>query len=89
MPPHEINVALSTYIFFQFFREQQRSRDLNIVTGFQLMDGDLHMFILEGIRDRAVSSLWNTLPRPENSGELYIVTSASCQCCILSLTYST
>lgn len=29
--------------------------------------GDIHLFILEGIRDRGVASLWNSLPRPENS----------------------
>jgi hypothetical protein len=34
------------------------------------MDGDMHLFILEGIRDRAVSSLWNSLPKPENSGTI-------------------
>lgn len=64
MPPHVISAALSTY---KLSLEQQRSRELNIVTGFQLMDGDIHLFILEGIRDRAVSSLWSALPKPENS----------------------
>lgn len=32
------------------------------------MDGDMHLFILEGMRERAVMSLWDSLPRPENTG---------------------
>ncbi|XP_071128270.1 uncharacterized protein [Mytilus edulis] len=64
MPQHVINAALSTY---KLSLEQQRSRDLDIVTGFQLMDGDMHLFILEGMRERAVMSLWDSLPRPENT----------------------
>lgn len=38
------------------------------------MDGDMHLFILEGMRERAVMSLWDSLPRPENTGiRLWIV----------------
>ena len=66
----KFSVVTNLLLHFVFSREQQRSRELNIVTGFQLMDGDIHLFILEGIRDRAVSSLWSALPKPENSGTI-------------------
>lgn len=52
-----------------WFREQQKSRDLDIMTGFQVMDGDKHVFVLEGLRDRAISYIWENVPAPENSGK--------------------
>lgn len=51
------------------YREQQRSRDLDILTGFQLMDGDKHIFVLEGLRDQAITCVWENVPAPENSGK--------------------
>ncbi|XP_078309610.1 uncharacterized protein FLJ43738-like [Crassostrea virginica] len=64
MPPHVISAALSTY---KLSLEQQKSRDLDIMTGFQVMDGDKHVFVLEGLRDRAISYVWENVPAPENS----------------------
>ncbi|XP_056000936.1 uncharacterized protein LOC130048351 isoform X2 [Ostrea edulis] len=64
MPPHVISAALSTY---KLSLEQQRSRDLDILTGFQLMDGDKHIFVLEGLRDQAITCVWENVPAPENS----------------------
>ncbi|XP_077982883.1 uncharacterized protein LOC144437742 [Glandiceps talaboti] len=61
MPKHVIEAALSTY---KLSEEQQRSRTLDIVTGFQVMDGEIHIFVLEGLRDEAIHKLWHTLPRP-------------------------
>lgn len=39
------------------------------MTGFQVMDGDKHVFVLEGLRDRAISYVWENVPAPENSGK--------------------
>lgn len=39
------------------------------MTGFQVMDGDKHVFVLEGLRDRAIAYVWETVPAPENSGK--------------------
>lgn len=54
-----------------YFREQQTSKDLDIVTGFQVMDGIRHMFVLEGLRDKCIHDLWQALPQPENAGEIW------------------
>ena len=48
---------------------QQESRTLDIVTGFQVLDGIMHLFVLEGLRDYGVKEIWESLPQPENSGE--------------------
>lgn len=48
---------------------QQASRTLDIVTGFQVLDGTMHMFVLEGLRDQSIKEVWATLPQPENSGQ--------------------
>lgn len=47
---------------------QQQSRTLDIITGFQVLDGSQHLFVLEGLRDKAIKEVWETLPQPENSG---------------------
>ena len=52
-----------------FYRLQQESRTLDIVTGFQVLDGVMHLFVLEGLRDYGVKEIWETLPQPEDSGE--------------------
>ena len=43
---------------------------LDIVTGFQVMDGNMHMYVLEGLIDQAIHLLWEALPQPENEGML-------------------
>ncbi|GFO44998.1 hypothetical protein PoB_007150300 [Plakobranchus ocellatus] len=64
MPQHVIDAALSTY---KLSVVQQCSLDLDIVTGFHVLDGQQHMFVLEGLRDKAISLLWDALPRPDSS----------------------
>ncbi|XP_070192982.1 uncharacterized protein [Littorina saxatilis] len=64
MSQHVIDAALSTY---KLSIEQQTSGTLDIVTGFHVLDGEKHIFVLEGLRDKAIERLWDELPRPENS----------------------
>lgn len=65
----ERNFNLSIIHILECYRAQQKSRDLDIMTGFQVMDGDKHVFVLEGLRDRAIAYVWETVPAPENSGK--------------------
>ncbi|XP_053378149.1 uncharacterized protein LOC123529262 isoform X2 [Mercenaria mercenaria] len=64
MPQHVVDAALSTY---KLSGMQQQSRTLDIITGFQVLDGSLHLFVLEGLRDQAIKEVWESLPQPENS----------------------
>ena len=58
-------------LLFLNYSEQQKNKELDIVTGFQLLDGEMHLFVLEGLRNGAIQMLWEDLPRPENSGTAY------------------
>ncbi|XP_025106751.1 uncharacterized protein LOC112571726 isoform X2 [Pomacea canaliculata] len=64
MPPHIVEIALSTY---KLSIEQQTSKELDIVTGFHVLDGEKHIFVLEGLIDKGVRQLFEMLPRPESS----------------------
>ncbi|XP_063952895.1 uncharacterized protein LOC129255695 [Lytechinus pictus] len=62
LPDHIVEAALSTY---KLSPAQQKSSDLDIVTGFQILDGEKHIFVLEGLRDYSINNLWCSLPRPQ------------------------
>nr|KAI8733024.1 hypothetical protein BgiMline_028969 [Biomphalaria glabrata] len=64
LPQHVIDAALSTY---KLSVVQQNSFDLDIVTGFHVLDGEKHIFVLEGRRQGAISTLWDALPQPEDT----------------------
>jgi hypothetical protein len=46
----------------QSYREQKESKTLNILTGFQIIDGVRQIFVLEGLRDEAIKRLTENLP---------------------------
>jgi hypothetical protein len=46
----------------QSYREQKESKTLNILTGFQIIDGVRQIFVLEGLRDKAIKRLTENLP---------------------------
>ncbi|KAL1007865.1 hypothetical protein UPYG_G00092710 [Umbra pygmaea] len=51
--------ALSGYTLAALERER---RDLDVVTGFHLLDKQIHLFVLEGIAHKAIRRLWDTVP---------------------------
>ncbi|XP_031757222.1 uncharacterized protein KIAA1257 homolog [Xenopus tropicalis] len=42
--------------------DQRDDPSLDVITGFHLMDGEMHLFVLEGLREKGVRELWETLP---------------------------
>ena len=51
------------------FRDQRKNKTLDIITGFQVLDGQYHMFVLEGLADKGIRRLWQNLPRPQEEGK--------------------
>ncbi|XP_032228067.2 uncharacterized protein LOC5503934 [Nematostella vectensis] len=67
LPQHVIEAALSTY---KLSEEQRKNKTLDIITGFQVLDGQFHIFVLEGLADHGVKKLWGSLTRPEEPDSL-------------------
>lgn len=53
---------------FLYKREQQNNRALDMVTGFHVMDEVKHIFVLEGLRDKGITTVWESIPQPEKKG---------------------
>ncbi|XP_076801957.1 uncharacterized protein LOC143446271 isoform X1 [Clavelina lepadiformis] len=58
-----MDAALSTY---KLTSEQKRSRTLDIITGFHVIDGNLHLMVLEGLREGAMQGLLDQVQRTES-----------------------
>ena len=41
----------------------------DVVTGFQVRDGEVSMLVVEGLRHGAVSRMWAQLPRHSTQGQ--------------------
>ncbi|XP_051873698.1 uncharacterized protein cfap92 [Pristis pectinata] len=43
--------------------------NLDVVTGFHIMDGIIHLFVLEGLKNKGLKGLWEKLPVRSVAGE--------------------
>lgn len=48
--------------------EQQRNKQLDIITGFQVEDGNYHIFVLEGLAKQGIQRIWTNIHYPTTSG---------------------
>ncbi|RDD42894.1 Uncharacterized protein TrispH2_004889 [Trichoplax sp. H2] len=59
LPQKIKEAALSTY---KLNEEQRCSHTLDIITGFQILDSEYQVFILEGLAEGGIKTLWQSLP---------------------------
>uniref|UniRef100_H3A4N6 Cilia and flagella associated protein 92 (putative) n=1 Tax=Latimeria chalumnae TaxID=7897 RepID=H3A4N6_LATCH len=57
-PKYVLEAALSSY---KLKPEQKQSLELDIITGFHVLDGAIHLFVLEGLRNKSINRLWEKL----------------------------
>ncbi|XP_061328966.1 uncharacterized protein CFAP92 isoform X1 [Pezoporus flaviventris] len=55
-PVHLIGMALAA---LKLKTTREKVSELDIVTGFHLLDGATHLFVLEGLKDKAIKKLWD------------------------------
>uniref|UniRef100_A0A452HNF2 DUF4550 domain-containing protein n=1 Tax=Gopherus agassizii TaxID=38772 RepID=A0A452HNF2_9SAUR len=54
-PLQVIQMALAT---FKLKTTTKEISDLDIITGFHILDGTIHLLVLEGLKDKAIKRLW-------------------------------
>uniref|UniRef100_A0A8C6JPF6 Uncharacterized protein n=1 Tax=Melopsittacus undulatus TaxID=13146 RepID=A0A8C6JPF6_MELUD len=55
-PVHLIGMALAAS---KLKTTLEKVSELDIITGFHLLDGATHLFVLEGLKDKAIKKLWD------------------------------
>ncbi|MGH0154491.1 UNVERIFIED_CONTAM: hypothetical protein FKN15_027610 [Acipenser sinensis] len=59
-PEHLLEAAFNSY---KLKPQQRDSTEQDIVTGFHVQDDEIHLFVLEGLKDKAIQRLWENIPR--------------------------
>ncbi|KFV88092.1 Uncharacterized protein FLJ43738, partial [Struthio camelus australis] len=57
-PVELIQMAFAT-LKLKTTHKHQKVSELDIVTGFHVLDGAIHLFVLEGLKDEAIKRLWD------------------------------
>ncbi|XP_073500577.1 uncharacterized protein CFAP92 [Phyllobates terribilis] len=75
LDPDPVNLSLDILSRVILRDDQKGDSSLDVVTGVHIMDGDIHLLILEGLRQKAVKELWATVPSSaaEQKGKLEIL----------------
>ncbi|KAM5148070.1 uncharacterized protein CFAP92 [Mantella aurantiaca] len=64
------NVTVEALSRVSLTDDQKRDITLDVITGIHIMDGSIHLFILEGLKEKAIKELWETLSnRPKREKE--------------------
>ncbi|XP_075039238.1 uncharacterized protein CFAP92 [Mixophyes fleayi] len=75
LDPNPVNISLDALSRVGLSDDQKDDTILNILTGIHIMDGAIHLFILEGLKQGAIKELWETVPiRPAgDEGKLEVL----------------
>ncbi|KAL7842997.1 hypothetical protein AOLI_G00245090 [Acnodon oligacanthus] len=67
---HTEETAQKVLCSYRMSAKDKAHRNLNVLTGFHMLDKSLHLFVLEGLKGQAIKQLWETLPiKLEDDGE--------------------
>ncbi|XP_036416048.1 uncharacterized protein FLJ43738 [Colossoma macropomum] len=59
---HTEETAQKVLCSYRMSNKEKANKNLNVLTGFHILDKSLHLFVLEGLKGQAIKQLWETLP---------------------------
>jgi len=69
----DYNIAEAALNTYKLTDEEKASKTLDILTGFHLIDGQIHLFVLEGLQNSAIKNLLSDVPREKSSEEDWMI----------------
>jgi len=63
----DYNIAEAALNTYKLTDEEKASKTLDILTGFHLIDGQIHLFVLEGLQNSAIKNLLSDVPREKSN----------------------
>uniref|UniRef100_A0A7M4FPK4 Cilia and flagella associated protein 92 (putative) n=1 Tax=Crocodylus porosus TaxID=8502 RepID=A0A7M4FPK4_CROPO len=54
-----LQIAQKALATFRLKTKLKEISELDIITGFHILDGKIHLLVLEGLKDKAIKSLWD------------------------------